>query len=66
MRFAIRDAALADVEDRSQGRHARRVVHRDAAREVEDPPFRQQTAAPDHVDEREVDEQQPQDVTKIR
>ena len=52
--------ARADVEHRRQRRDAGDVVHHDAAGEVEHAPLLQDAAAPDHVHEGEVDEQQPE------
>ena len=56
---AVGDPAPADVEHRGERGDAGDVVHDDAAGEVEHAPLLQEAAAPDHVDEREVDEQQP-------
>ena len=56
---SIGDPPLADVEDRGERRDAGDVVDDDAAGEVEHAPLRENAAAPDHVDEREVDEEEP-------
>jgi hypothetical protein len=55
----VGDLALAHVEHRGQGGEARRGVDSRAAREVEHAPGGEQPAAPDHVGDGEVDEDQP-------
>ena len=59
VRLLVLHPALADEQHRGQRRDPRDVVHDDAAGEVEHAPLRQPAAAPDHVDEREVDAEQP-------
>ena len=60
MGAAVRNPPPADIENRGECRHAGDVVHHDAAGEVQDTPFLQNAAAPDHVHEREVDEDEPE------
>ena len=59
MQALVDHAAPAHIDHRRQRRHARDVVDDDAAGEILHAPRGEQTAAPHHVDEREVDEQQP-------
>ena len=56
---AVGDAPPPHIEHGGQRGDPGDGVHHDAAREVEHAPLLQQAAAPDHVDEGEVDEQQP-------
>ena len=60
VRQLVLDPALADVQDRGERGDPGDGVDDDAAGEVEDAPLLQQPAAPDHVDEGEVDEEQPE------
>ncbi len=52
-------AALADVENRCQGCQSGDVVHHDAAGKVEHAPALQNSPAPNHVHEGEVNEGEP-------
>jgi hypothetical protein len=52
-------APPAHVEHRRQRRHSGDVVHHDPAGEIQDAPLLEDAAAPDHVHEGEVDEQEP-------
>ena len=47
--------ALADIENGSERGDSRDVMHDDSTGEIFHAPFRQQAAAPNHVDKREVD-----------
>ena len=57
----VLDLALADEEDRSEGGEAGGNVDDHAAGEVLDAPGREQSAAPDEMDEGEVHEGEPGD-----
>ena len=59
VRPAIDDLAFADVENGRERGDAGDVVHDDSAGEIFHAPLREDAAAPDHVDERKVNEDQP-------
>jgi hypothetical protein len=59
MRPSVGNPSAAHIEHRGERRDAGDIVHHDAAREVEHPPLGHDPASPDHVHEREVDEDQP-------
>ena len=61
MQSRIGDAALTDVEDRRERREARRRMDDDAAGEIEHAVRLQNSPAPHHVRDREINEQQPGD-----
>ena len=54
------ERAFADDEDRRQRRHTRAQMHDDAASEINHAPLREEAAAPDPVDEGDVDQQAPE------
>ena len=59
MRPSVFDLARAHIENGGECGDAGNVMHHDSAREVEHAPAGQDSAAPDHVDKREVDADQP-------
>src|SRR5205085_7875739 len=56
---AVHDFAFADVENGGEGGDSRDVVHDNSAGKILYAPLRQDAAAPYHVDERKVNQNQP-------
>ena len=59
MRPAVGNPPLAHVKHTGQSRDAGNVMNHNTAGEIQYAPLRQNAAAPDHVDEGEVDEGEP-------